>query len=258
MAAIELYSTPLYSDANLVAYYRLENTADSKGSYTLTNNNSVTFVAGEFNNAAAFTGNTQSLANTSVPLTTSNAGVYSFTLWIKVTTAPSNSQQDIVSIQSSGAKLQEWRYIDSSGTKTFGVSDYNGSIGTTNTFSQTFTVGTWYLVTVNKNGTAIQVFVNGISIGTSTLTLSDGNGVSNLGVTLGHSPNTGTTVSFPGVIDDCAFFNRILTATEISNLYNGTWSTTSVLKVSGIPIASISKISGVTNANIAKISGVVN
>ena len=54
MAAVELYSTPLYSDANLVAYYRLENTSDSKGSRTLTNNNSVTFTSAKFNNGANF------------------------------------------------------------------------------------------------------------------------------------------------------------------------------------------------------------
>ena len=50
MAAIELYSTPLFTDSSLKAYYRLEDENDSKNSFTLTNTGSVAFNAAKFSN----------------------------------------------------------------------------------------------------------------------------------------------------------------------------------------------------------------
>src|SRR6478736_10076054 len=82
----ELASTSLINDANLIAYYKAENANDSKGSNTLTNNNTVAFSAAKFNNG--FDGGS---ANTNKSMSIANAlsfsgGAYSITLWVKLNT----------------------------------------------------------------------------------------------------------------------------------------------------------------------------
>jgi hypothetical protein len=87
-----------------------------------------------------------------------------------------------------------------------------------NVTNATSTIGqnTWYFITVTKQGTQFKLYINGIltSQGTSTYLAFDANtyffisaGVSNSG-------------GFSGNIDDVGIWNRALTQTEITRLYN--------------------------------------
>ena len=82
----QLLNTPLFSDANLVHYYKLENTSDSKGSNTLTNVNSVAFNAAKFGNGADFgaSNTTKELYSTVAPEIDGGAGTLIF--WVKLQT----------------------------------------------------------------------------------------------------------------------------------------------------------------------------
>jgi hypothetical protein len=88
MAAAELFTTSLFADASLVAYWRLENTSDSKGSRTLTNNNTVAFNSAKFNNGAdgGATNTNKYLSLAADTLGMTYTGAKSFSLWLKLTT----------------------------------------------------------------------------------------------------------------------------------------------------------------------------
>src|SRR3954447_20435559 len=69
---------------SLVAYYKLDAaglTADSKGTATLTNNQSVTTTTGKINEAASFAGTNQTLASVASALNLT--GTMSISFWAK-------------------------------------------------------------------------------------------------------------------------------------------------------------------------------
>src|SRR5574343_1781177 len=109
----ELFSTALYSDANLEAYYRAEDATDSEDSgteYDLTNSGSVTFTAGKFNNAFTFTDNAQYIGNFAFkaisPTTVSAVG------WYKPSTLSGTQTQRLaIHDQSTGSNQTEWTLI---------------------------------------------------------------------------------------------------------------------------------------------------
>src|ERR1035437_6003654 len=96
MAASELFTSGLFNDASLVSYYRLESTADAKGSNTLTNNNTVAFNAAKFNN-----GGDQGASNTNKYLSRADAlglngsNPFSRSYWIKLQTEIASATQTI-------------------------------------------------------------------------------------------------------------------------------------------------------------------
>jgi hypothetical protein len=84
--------------------------------------------------------------------------------------------------------------------------------------------GTWYFVSATYNYSAsdnkntINCYVNGIS--QRNVTASGGIPSSSLPLRIGALGNTGTASYFNGSIDDVIIFNRSLSASEISSLYN--------------------------------------
>lgn len=225
MAAIELYSTPLFNDANLVSYYRLEgNSNDSKGSNNGTDTN-ITYSSGngKFNQGAGFNGSSSKIR---LPSTFPDFGTGGFTIsaWVKTSSATS---QDIFFRQdnSSHQAIIEFN-INSSGILNATVRGTEGNISTP-TGSGAIKDGVFHhvvLVSTGSGGT-VYIYKDGsqnasASIGTSTLNF--GSAVPAFGeVYQGWIPSEGNW--FNGAIDDMAIFSRALSATEVSNLYNGTW-----------------------------------
>jgi Concanavalin A-like lectin/glucanases superfamily len=72
------------------------------------------------------------------------------------------------------------------------------------------------MVTVTKNGTALAFYVNGSAAGTCTMS-SDPAFTS---ITQYIGGDTGGA-AFYGCIDEVGYWNRVLTAAEIAQLYNG-------------------------------------
>src|ERR1017187_460647 len=224
MSAIELASTPLVSDANLVAYYKLENVNDSKGSNTLTNHNTATLAAGKFNNGVEF-GST----NTNKRLSAGNLGIAgNGTIWLhcwaKVETAPTSG--NLMAFVSHASGLSADRYLigaywNVGGTFKVRCGDFTSYVD----YTTTLAIGTWYMLDfVRDNGAGNQytLYINGSSVGTGVLgTDTDSSNEFNIG---DDPPGYGCELS--GMVDDVAVFSRIPTTTEISNLYNGTWGTT--------------------------------
>lgn len=216
MAAIELYSTSFFNDANLVSYYRMEgNSNDSKDS----NNGSDTAIS--YNASYGKFGQGASLNGTSSLITLNNGsnlkfGTGSFTIsaWIYPTNVSAGNQDWIMDAEIAGG----WCTIrvGNDGVLHFQI---HGTGGDCNFASAAvaFANNTWtHVVCVMDRGTGYgTIYINGAYSNTGAVS---GNPTIDQGPwKLGATDLSGI---FPvGYIDDVAFFNRVLTAAEVLSLY---------------------------------------
>ncbi len=248
MAAIELYSTPLYTDINLVAYYRLESDGtDSKNSYPLTANGTVTFGTGEFGNAASFgtSGNSNSLRTTNT--IGINGGVVSFVAWVKKNANLASGKYSQAIYQCNNSSMIEYRLgiDDASGTEKvdftrgkIGVADNNAQI------AETWNVGDWHHLAGTYDGTNVLLYFDGTQVATTTSTGNGSNSsVYSNGLSLGNNNNNSSFIQNAFTVDDAAIFNRVLTATEISNLYTGNWPVSFISRPNHTPLQAVNRAS---------------
>jgi Concanavalin A-like lectin/glucanases superfamily len=216
----ELSQTPLASDASLVSYYRFEgNSTDSKGVNNGTDVDMIYGTAyGKFGQGAHFNGTSgkiQKLSATGLP--TGNHDI-SFTAWIRPLAGTA-----VIGGFGTAATAQYASFGFDGGIYWAGyINDANVS------FSHS--AGTWYMLTATYTASdqTVRFYVNGIQQGQPQT--PDG---------YGHPPITPNTtltsldIGFqywlPSTLyqedmDDFAIFSRVLTPTEISNLYTG-WPT---------------------------------
>lgn len=237
----ELYNTPLFSDANLIAYYRLANTSDSKGSFTLTNYNSVGFATGKFGNGANY-----GAANTNKYLGTTNTlgingGAMSMSLWWQNNGTVVGHQMLDVAVQGNTSSKIMYRinYDNRSGGSKYKFyrNGFGGmASGTTGEIiidAIPATSGYDHLV-LTYDGTTLKGYLNGKLVGSAA---ASGNGAGWSGMAGGfllgavmawdgwktYDPG-GFYASLSGVLDDVAVFNRALTAAEVSLLYGARFS----------------------------------
>jgi hypothetical protein len=225
MASTELFNLPLFDDANLQAYYRFNTgalTTDSKGSNTLTNNNTVGETAsGKFGYAADF-GN----ANTNKTFTRTGtynivnwSDSFSFSAWIKRYGEIGSGEQRFLFKQinpaASGGGLVWMGYQYNSGTRRFACGRYDEAgtqLGVINT-----NLGTdWHHVVMVYDGTNITPYLDGVA---GTPVASDGTSAGeSYGNTFGLGYDSNTNF-WSGYIDDVAVFNKALTANEVLSIY---------------------------------------
>lgn len=228
--SIELNSTSLLSDANLQGYWRFSNgalTTDSgPNGYTLTNNNTVTNVAGgKFAYGADFEdSSSQSLTVSGANLRISTSQTWS--AWCKLESLPSVQARICAVSDSTPTNYVALTAKNSTNKFSFQVS---GLTATEIDADTAFTTGLWYHVVGRYDSSAntIAIWVNGVKKSAS--------------VTGSHTAGTGdfaigrlgsyvaTATYFDGIIDDVSIFNRALTDAEVSELYydsphNGNWS----------------------------------
>lgn len=221
----ELSTTSLFADANLQAYYKLEDLTDSKNSNTLTNNNSATFVAAKFNNGvsggAVDADKTLSI-NSALGYT---GGAYSFSFWYKaLVTPPSDGTVHSLSYVAEGTTSKSALFVDYQ--KAAGVLKITGgrtrwNVGG-NAVAYSVDLGTsiFHHFCLTYDGTNVILYLDGVNVGTIVDT---GNGSGSTNVTtnmvlLGQT-NVLTANNALGIIDDAAYFNRLLTPTEVLTLY---------------------------------------
>ena len=192
---------------NLVSYYKLDNTSDSVGSNTLTNNNSVTFVAGKIGNGANFvSASYQYFSNAPTPNT--GAGAFTISTWLKTSSSP--TVNPIYDFGTRNTNQNFDLYINSTGKLT---GNFWTGVGIAQS-STTVNTGNWVFGTVTYDGTYTRIYVNGILEGTSTANTA--NIVANLHV-IG---NDGGTTYYNGMLDEMGIWNRALSADEVSQLFN--------------------------------------
>jgi len=209
----ELFCNTLFSDANLLGYWRLEgNSNDSKGSNNGTDTSvSYSYSYGKFGQGASFTS-----SSSKIDLGTGlNLAGSPFTIcgWIKI--ADYSRYNNFVNKRDATSTTQ---YGTTLIINTGKLAYYDGA--TVYQSNSAVPQNTWvhiaFTLSAASNGT-LTFYQNGSNDG-SINNVSLGSGASNLPVCLGQV--YGETNSLNGYMDDVAIFNRALTATEISNLYH--------------------------------------
>jgi hypothetical protein len=199
---------------NIVSYWKLDgNSSDAVGANNGIDSN-VTYGAsyGKINQGAAFDGST-SYINSNLSLSPRQS--YSVSAWVNLSAAPTITGDVIFSSWDTSPKIFVM-YIDS-----VGLHMQTGSNPID--YTHTFLAGTWYLVTAtsNWNGTNYvnNLYLNGTNVGSNSSGSSFGSG--SLNSYIGTMLYAGTPGAFfQGDIDEVGVWNRALTATEVSQLYN--------------------------------------
>lgn len=220
---------PLWSD--LLAYYTADNTPnDALGNYNGTLVNGATYGTGIINNGFSFDGvnNYVNLGdNLDIRL---DSWTYNF--WINMDTI--NRNNSILTKSDSGNNWERWWYrVNTSNQLEFHLQ--NGTNNATNRkyfrSTQTLSTSTWYMVTVVLDRTdKAYMYINGTP---ETIISTDGNGTSitnelsswsayDFNRTFNSCIGAFSNISnpFDGIIDEGGIWNRVLTASEVTQLYN--------------------------------------
>lgn len=212
-------------NTGLITYWKLEEAsgtrADSEPTtpQDLTDNNTVTQTTGKIGNAAFFTAaNSESLTHVdSADLSTGNID-FSVVAWAKFTSL--SGSMWFVSQWIAGGNQRAWaiNYDATSGRLRFSVS----SDGTTQVHLQADAFGppatnAWYMIFASHDSVnnTINISVNNgsaNSVAHSTGVL-DSTGAFNLG-------NVGS-LYLDGALDECGLWKKVLSAAEVTELYNG-------------------------------------
>lgn len=217
----QLSSTSLFASANLQSYYRLEDLTDSKGSNTLTNNNTVTFTAAKYANGANLGSTDTDKSLTTTATYSIDGGACSLTCWVQLNTEIAAGEYRFVNIGNSSTDTEYYiSYQYNAGTRrlVFG----RGKVGVANEESYyTITLGTtlFYFLVLTYSGTNIRGYVN--SVLQSGPTAASGSGsAGNSGLAIGGNVTPGPTFnSALAIVDDFGIFNAQLLQADIDILY---------------------------------------
>lgn len=215
----EFSNLGLSSDANLKAYWKLENVNDSKDSYTLTNGGTTTFTSGKFNNAATFNGSSQYLYRGEDFGLSGASNNMSVSCWFKISSAPDTGVYEcIVFFQTiNGANRYFYRLYYANIGGVYKIHFQNRGY-----YDVTLSTDTWYHIgfTSNTSDNNI-VYLNGTPIISTTASDNTSSGglsdEFSLGASYYSSGSKGDYLN--GQIDDVSLFDRELTGTEMRHIY---------------------------------------
>jgi Concanavalin A-like lectin/glucanases superfamily len=197
-----------------VAYYKLENVNDSTGNgYTLTNNGTVTFTAGKYDNAANLgnTNSTKSLTNVALA-----AVSYPITIvgWFNPKIV--NDNGNIFSLADDSVHYYQLKLRDSDSHIVF-RSNNDTQAADVDT-GVTAVVDTWhhFAVTINST-TSVTIYING-TLTNNAATIFVASGLDRL--SLGALGRSSPLQFYSGLIDDVGFYSHALSATDIAGIYN--------------------------------------
>lgn len=200
----------------IVSYWKLDessgNAADSAGSNTATNN-SVTYGAGKINNGAVFNAS----ANFTDSATGFPTGTTSRTvnIWWKTNALPGGVNDYAMfywGVNSSG----QMNLCFLGWNETANMLGYHGNGADYRVdVDGLVTTGVWYMATFVYDGTQAHIYHNGSQIGTGgNVTWNTGSGNGEIG------SGQGGGNKWNGMLDEIGIWSRVLSDTEITELYN--------------------------------------
>ena len=208
----------------LYAVYKAESNAnDSLGTYNGSAIGGVTYTTGKSNNAFTLNGTT---GNVQLPDNSLNfTGDFSISIWINPTSVSGFSGLLGNQIGVTISNFYGYFCFFNAGYIYFDI--YNG-VGTPNgrwRTTSTISTSTWtHLTIVKKPNQAIKYYING-TLDTAVLTFGGNGGAvvyhtTNLATLGANRYGLGTDGFYNGKIDEVNFWNKELTATEVTDLYN--------------------------------------
>lgn len=204
----EAFNGRFMYDPRLVSLYRLENTSDSKGSNTLTNNGGVAFNPAKYNNGADLgASNTTKYLSVASDLGIAGNAAMSVSIWFK---AYSTTGTQVLFNHSSATGTTRWfqAYI-SSGSLVF---DCGGAtIATVSSIS----ASTWYHLVFTRDASGNgRAYLNGVCVGTGAGSTSGSGSHFYIGVdAASHYASI--------IADDVGVYNSQLNDADAMDLYIG-------------------------------------
>jgi hypothetical protein len=228
---VEIKEWAVWADSfnvNLLSYWKLDfaNQGNSLNYKYNTTETSITYVPGVKLNSAKFAYDGTSLMN----ISNSSAfqfgtGSWAINFWANKTTAGAMGYLGTYNPTDTG-----WMIYSETGTLSLRTGGDISLFGVT-----PIAANTTYMITLNRNATHYTFFLNGVfeSAGASAAALPTNNQVLTFGFV-----STGSVAKFRGQLDEIAIWNRSLSATEISTLYDGGTGTFygNLLPVSGMNV----------------------
>jgi len=225
LLAISLYAqTPNYvPSSGLVAWWGFTGNAnDSSGNNNNLTVNSATLTTdrnGTANAAYSFNGTSSYLTNNALSYSFSQTGAHSISFWIKKT----GNTEGVALMSGSNAASNFIWLLQCDTSKTIYGTNKQGQSWTWLNGSNYSTTQWEHYVTVYNNQT-MQLYKNGVSMGTTTNTYT-ATTQSSLPIYIGRAISGGYIAAN---LDDIGIWSRVLTSNEISQLYSATLSTNEV------------------------------
>ena len=208
-----------FKDGSGKALYRLEgNALDESGNYNGTLINAPTYANGRFGRCLFFNGINQGVNISSLPDISVGTSSFAMSVWVKPINggleAANGTYSYIVGLGNTALTL---------GLNTNSSSLLAGALAITQIYPSSdygtalaiISDNQWHHVVVSSNGTTLTMYVNGSNVGTQTKRSTTANSLD----TIGHNDGAGG-YSMNGSIDQLRIFNRALTQSEVTALYN--------------------------------------
>ena len=213
------------SNVNLVTPNKLKDISNNNGSNILTNLKSVGFNSGNINNGADLgTGNANKYLYQPNTLGLTCNSPFSMICWVKLNSEITSGNYTFLSIAygNSGICVDYYlSYAYNGGTRQIFISrDRVGIISNGVSYKVTMGTSNWYQLALTYDGSSLDAYVNGSSIGRVSAS-GIGNASGSTGFSIGNRIYNGTNYSSAN-IQDVSVFSRVLSITEMSNCYNTT------------------------------------
>ena len=200
-----------------VAYYKLDNSSEdySTGTNDGTDTN-VEYRFGRFGQAAVFNGSS-SYIDTNYTLTSDTS--LSFSFWLNVNDYASNDHYIFSDLSSSATDRRIGIRITSSGYFSVDVSS-NGTNIDTSIYSSAISKNQWIHYVVVLDGTSYELYQDGYSVHTDTLTQTLSAGGRSLIMGRAGDYNPATNFYYDGSIDQVRIYSTALDSDQVEELYN--------------------------------------
>ncbi|MFA7287038.1 MAG: LamG-like jellyroll fold domain-containing protein [Patescibacteria group bacterium] len=223
-SATELFSSTLFSDPNIVSYWRLEaSSVDSVGSNNGTDT-AITYSAGngKFNNGAGFNGTSSQIYSQSSSFDISGTANFTIAVWVKLTALPTTATSyfDVVMTQEAADTTTYDKGIRIYGNGSASLYAYDGATKEASSAASSVAAGTYTSLIGTYDGTTLRLYVNGTLAG--SVACSSTYNFTTPRLVFGHKVAAVSLSEYlNGAIDDAAYFSRALSASEIAGVAGG-------------------------------------
>ena len=214
------------SNPSTVAYYKMQDATDETGSYNGTASNVDFNIQGKYGFAGKFNGSNSLIAiGSPIPNTDTNVTI---SAWVKLNSGISGHMHITgtgITTSASEAPFRATLQYQSANTfRLFALRQVAGTyyLADNSTLTNvTMNADVWYHVvwSYNATGRQLSTFLNGTAIDSNKAMSTSGSSVNNSTTVIGSFRSTSGPF-FDGKIDQVRFFNKVISADEVTKLYN--------------------------------------